>query len=130
MKKKKLDKLSALQQPDTILTSSKFYFEQKKKHPEACIIMRYYDAYYILGDDADNYSYPKFSFGCHNLDKVLPELIRAGLRVAISDYDIAFKEWGGWECANRITREAEEKRKREEVKKPKWVEQLIPFDWN
>lgn len=121
----------------------------KNRTEKVIVIMRHYDQYSILGDDADlvapvltdvlthkhagrmycydreNYSYHVFSFGRHNLDKVLPVIIRNDWHVAISDFDAAFKEWGGHPRADRLIAEAEAKRKQQQPKPPV---QLSLFD--
>lgn len=138
-----------IHQCSDILTEWEFYRRQKDLHPDVVIIMRYYDSYHILGDDADKvapvledvlthkdagrmfvydthcYSYHKFSFGRHNLDKVLPKLIGCNMRVAISDYNIAFKEWGGWQRADRLIDEA--KKQRDLTRPGVWVQTSL-FD--
>lgn len=90
-------------------------FEQgKKKYPDAVLFIRNWgDCYECLNEDADKvheiahealthidagqcYVYQqgqKFTFGIHNLDKVLPLVIRAGHRTMIADFVEQRKEW-------------------------------------
>lgn len=134
---------------DGILTEWKFYQKQKAEHTDVIILMRHYETYSVLGDDADrvaplledvlthkdagrmycydteNYSYHSFSFGQHNLHRAMDTLIQHDMRVAISDFDMAFKEWGGWQRADKMIAEAERKR---EAERPKvWVQTSL-FD--
>lgn len=87
----------------------KQYGEIKTKHPDAILLFRNGDNYESYAEDADNVSkLLKFdkaigleggsknsvdivSFPSYNLDTVLPELIRAGNRVAICD-KVEYKE--------------------------------------
>lgn len=132
-----------------IPTEWKFYKQLKEEHPENVIIMRYYDSYHILGDDADkvapilkdvlthkdagrmfiydteNYSYHRFTSGAHNLNKVMSELTKHNIRVSVSDFNIAFNKWGGWKRADRLIGMAEEERKRAQQKT--WVQTSL-FD--
>lgn len=132
-----------------ILTEWEFYKQIKQEHPENVIIMRYYDSYHILGDDADkvapilkdvlthkdagrmfvydteNYWYHRFAFGVHNLNKVMSELTKHNMRVGVSDFNIAFNRWGGWKRADCLISMAEEERKRTQPKT--WVQTSL-FD--
>ena len=87
----------------------KQYGEIKTKHPDAILLFRNGDNYESYAEDADKVSKSlKFdkaigledgsknqvdivSFPSYNLDTVLPELIRAGNRVAICD-KVEYKE--------------------------------------
>ena len=127
-----------------ILTPWLFYAEAKQKSPGALILMRHYDAFYVFGEDAvrvepilssvlthkdagkmycygvNDYNHAQFSFGVHNLDKVLPALISANMRVIVTNYNNAFKECGGWKRAERMIAGAEQKRK--EQRNNVWVQ--------
>lgn len=96
---------------DKMLTQYTYYQKMQEKRPQHVIVMRDFGSYYILGEKAKDvlptiekllthpdagkcfswspseFAYSSLSFGKHNLDRVLPALIRAGFSPAIESYD-------------------------------------------
>ena len=98
MKDKSVETKQENRQAETFQIPSE-YVQIKKKHPEAVVLFRvneYYEAYHV---DAEKVSpvldlpliqnskndNMKIRFKSHELDAMLPQLVRSGLRVAIAD---------------------------------------------
>lgn len=103
--------LICMENKERHFTQIAYYEEEKARRPGIMVLMRDWgDCYHLFGKDAENalpivekvlthevagmcytfskgeYDYSVLGFGIHNLDKVLPNLLRADYRVTIVDY--------------------------------------------
>lgn len=126
-----------------MISEYEYYKQCQAKAPDDLFLMRRYHYYLILGPKAkevlpiiekllthkdcgkmftytEEYAYNWLSFGGHNLYRVVPALTDAGYRVAITDYNLAFKKAGGWEEVDRIIKDYLERERQRE--RAQWVQ--------